>query len=147
MAGSTLIEGTAYEIKSGMTKIEGTDYSILSGKTLIDGTAYDIIFGIKLSINIDDGAGEYSYVTVNGVNYTSSTTLTVQASDIVSVYVSAQGWSNQNKCYIYHNGTKVLTGKGTYNIGDLGSSCSITISRYENEDGGGAWHTVSIRTN
>lgn len=38
----TLIDGTAYEVKSGKCLINGTAYAIQKGRTLINGTGYDI---------------------------------------------------------------------------------------------------------
>lgn len=44
MAHKTLIDGTAYDIKSSKTLVSGTEYAIKSGKTLVDGTGYNITF-------------------------------------------------------------------------------------------------------
>lgn len=38
----TLVNGTAYEVKSGKCLVNGTAYSIKKGRTLIGGTGYDI---------------------------------------------------------------------------------------------------------
>lgn len=38
----TLIDGTAYDVKSGKCLINGTAYAIQKGRTLINGTGYDI---------------------------------------------------------------------------------------------------------
>ena len=43
-AHKTLINGTAYEVKSGKCMVNGTVYNILKGRTLINGTGYDINF-------------------------------------------------------------------------------------------------------
>lgn len=43
-AHKTLINGTAYTVKSGKCMVGGTVYNILKGRTLIDGTGYDITF-------------------------------------------------------------------------------------------------------
>lgn len=40
----TLVNGTAYEVKSGKCLVNGTVYSIKKGRTLIGGTGYDIAF-------------------------------------------------------------------------------------------------------
>ena len=40
----TLVNGTAYEVKSGKCLVNGTAYSIKKGRTLIGGTGYDIAF-------------------------------------------------------------------------------------------------------
>lgn len=44
MTHKTLINGTAYTVKSGKCMVGGTVYNILKGRTLIDGTGYDITF-------------------------------------------------------------------------------------------------------
>ena len=43
-AHKTLVNGTAYTVKSGKCMVDGTVYNILKGRTLIDGTGYDITF-------------------------------------------------------------------------------------------------------
>ena len=43
-AHKTLINGTAYTVKSGKCMVDGTVFNILKGRTLIDGTGYDITF-------------------------------------------------------------------------------------------------------
>lgn len=43
-AHKTLINGTAYTVKSGKCMVDGTVYNILKGRTLIGGTGYDITF-------------------------------------------------------------------------------------------------------
>lgn len=43
-AHKTLVNGTAYTVKSGKCMVGGTVYNILKGRTLIDGTGYDITF-------------------------------------------------------------------------------------------------------
>lgn len=43
-AHKTLINGTAYTVKSGKCMVGGTVYNILKGRTLIGGTGYDITF-------------------------------------------------------------------------------------------------------
>ena len=43
-AHKTLVNGTAYEVKSGKCLVNGTVYSIKKGRTLIGGTGYDIAF-------------------------------------------------------------------------------------------------------
>ena len=46
----TLINGTAYEVKSGKCLINGTGYSIKKGRTLIGGTGADIVFSSVSSV-------------------------------------------------------------------------------------------------
>ena len=43
-AHKTLVNGTAYTVKSGKCMVDGTVYNILKGRTLIGGTGYDITF-------------------------------------------------------------------------------------------------------
>ena len=43
-AHKTLVNGTAYTVKSGKCMVGGTVYNILKGRTLIGGTGYDITF-------------------------------------------------------------------------------------------------------
>ena len=40
---TTLVNGTAYEVKSGKCLVNGTAYSVKKGRTLIDGVGYDVL--------------------------------------------------------------------------------------------------------
>lgn len=65
-AHKTLINGTAYTVKSGKCMVNGTVYNILKGRTLIDGTGWDITLpsvGTKLS-TLD--VGQSVFANVNG---------------------------------------------------------------------------------
>lgn len=64
MAHKTLINGTSYDIKSGITLIGGTGYDIKKGRTLIDGTGYDITFATSIS---ELPVGTSVYADYNGV--------------------------------------------------------------------------------
>ena len=55
---------------------------------------------------------QYAYVTINGTVYTSAQTLEVEDGTEISVYVSAVYMNSS--CFINFNGTRVLSGKGTY---------------------------------
>jgi len=48
MAHKTLINGTAYDVKSGKALINGTGYDIKKGRTLIGGTGYDVSFSTPI---------------------------------------------------------------------------------------------------
>lgn len=58
MAHKTLIDSTAYDIKSGRVLIDGTGYSIKKGRTLIGGTGYDISFDTPVG-ELDVGTSVY----------------------------------------------------------------------------------------
>lgn len=72
MAGKTLINGTAYEIKGGRTLVNGTAYGISGGKTLVGGTAYKIEFGKYKYVNYIKTDGN-SYLKIPNV-YNGTTT-------------------------------------------------------------------------
>ena len=76
MSNRTLINGTAYDIKSGSVLIEGTGYAIQKGRTLINGTGYDISIAQKLYLY--DQGNEYAAITGGWNNITDFT----QAADI-----------------------------------------------------------------
>lgn len=76
MAHKTLVNGTAYEVKSGKCLVNGTAYSIKKGRTLIGGTGYDITFGpvmpVKgdlIKMNLDGTSRLYRVLSVNGNVY------------------------------------------------------------------------------
>ena len=74
MAHKTIVNGTAYEVKSGKCLVNGTVYSINKGRTLIGGTGYDIAFGpppipVKgdlITMNLDGTSRQYRVLSVNG---------------------------------------------------------------------------------
>lgn len=61
----TLIDGTAYEVKSGKCLINGTAYAIQKGRTLINGTGYDIALVSGTSISALP-VGSTVKIAVNG---------------------------------------------------------------------------------
>ena len=80
----TLVNGTAYEVKSGKCLVNGTAYNILKGRTLIGGTGYDVLLegGLpKLTwyfndtveitrtfdVNFTSGDGLWTRITYNSV--------------------------------------------------------------------------------
>ena len=71
MSNRTLINGTAYDIKSGSVLIEGTGYAIQKGRTLINGTGYDISIAQKLYLY--DQGNEYAAITGGWNNITDFT--------------------------------------------------------------------------
>lgn len=67
----------------------------------------------------------YAYVTINGTKYSRAQTLEVESGTEISVYV---GSMMGNSSYINFNGTKVLSGKGTYTF-TLTADTTITMAQ------------------
>lgn len=72
-AHKTLINGTAYTVKSGKCMVGGTVYNILKGRTLIDGTGYDVALpapmpkkGDLIQMNLDGTSRQYRVLRMDG---------------------------------------------------------------------------------
>lgn len=50
MSHKTLVNGTAYTVKSGKCLVGGVSYDIKKGRTLINGTGYDVTFSSEASL-------------------------------------------------------------------------------------------------
>lgn len=133
MAHKTLIGGTAYEIDGGKTLIGGTAYKIDKGKTLVGGTAYEVGFAPSVAMiyvvghgGEDCGDGEYgqyanSYITYNGVMYTSPTTFEANVGDVIECFADSEDMFD-----IYVNGVKV-SGSGTTYTYTVTSNAKIEL--------------------
>lgn len=98
MSNRTLINGTAYDIKSGSVLIEGTGYAIQKGRTLINGTGYDISIAQKLYLY--DQGNEYAAITGGWNNITDFT----QPADISKFQMGTfQIDKKTDEIYIYDN--------------------------------------------
>ena len=115
MSHKTLIGGTAYEISGGKTLVDGTAYSIKSGKTLVGGTVYEVGFAPSEATVTITGSGSYSaikpgvcYVSIDGVNYSSQTTVVVPIGTVVACTVGTMAKDLSEGC-VKVNGNTVLT--------------------------------------
>lgn len=68
-AHKTLVNGTAYTVKSGKCMVGGTVYSIKKGRTLINGTGYDIKFQNGYTWVLNENADFYSLQGANPIEY------------------------------------------------------------------------------
>ena len=116
MAHKTMIDGVAYEISGGKTLINGTAYSIDKGKTLVGGTAYEVGFAPPVAtVTITTGwVGNptitYGYVSIDGVQYKTGTTLELPIGTEIYCYVSYSPRKEEPASFIELNGTTVATG-------------------------------------
>lgn len=125
MGQRTLVNGTAYDLKSGKCLIGGTAYAIQKGRTLINGTGYDISLksGYTLDISIDGESGYAMLIKIEGV-YTKSLSqhegLEATITDIpegTKITVDLYGKVGYNTTTYYVNGASV---------GENGITASIT---------------------
>ena len=72
-AHKTLVNGTAYTVKSGKCMVGGTVYNILKGRTLIGGTGYDVALptpmpkkGDLIQMNLDGTSRQYRVLRMDG---------------------------------------------------------------------------------
>lgn len=52
MGHRTLINGTAYTVKSGTAKIDGTGYRLYGGRTMVGGTSYNIKLSYPVQVTV-----------------------------------------------------------------------------------------------
>lgn len=107
----TLVNGTAYEVKSGKCLVNGTAYSIKKGRTLIDGTGYDITFpaplvmpakGDLITMNLDGTDRQYRVLKI--VDDTTVEVLTMWNVSTSSMFGSNNTYS-ENTLDTYLNST------------------------------------------
>lgn len=121
MGHKTLINGTAYDVVSGIALIKGTQRKIIKGKTRINGTVFDISFGgDKLPIGgrifyIDPASNgaTYKFYDAQGKEITNQTVSGLAN----AAYYSVSGTPTKDKFYAYctNDGTptgSILVGSG-----------------------------------
>lgn len=148
MAGKTLVNGTAYEVKGGRTLINGTGYSIKGGRTLVDGTAYEISFSkaYALTVNMNQNGGNYMHVlnvTIKrGSTSTTYSDVITQSFEVLStdqVLVEAVA-GGAIYVFIYLNGTEVAKseqkrGSTSYLIQNITGNISIHDGPSSSDEG------------
>lgn len=106
MAHKVLVDGTAYKVSGGRTLIDGTAYSIKNGKTLVGGTAYEVGFAEMVTVTITGSSSRsVAYVIIDGVTYTSATTLSVPVGTVIECYATSTGKDGTKTIYL--NGSMV----------------------------------------
>lgn len=150
MAHKTLVNGTAYEISGGRTLVNGTGYSIAKGRTLVNGTGYDVTFVEMVKVTVktvfEGMSGDTASITVispepftpdpsNQNNTITSWTVAVYDEPNCTIEIpvgsTIECTVSRDKgnadSHISVNGTRVLTGEGTYIYTVIGDA-TITIT-------------------
>ena len=116
MAHKALMGGTVYEKKGGADLVGGTVYKKDNGKVLVGGTAYEVGFGPAMAtVTINVTLGGYGdsltgcYVSIDGVQYTTDTTIEVPVGTEIYCYVSGGSTSVDVDLDITLNGTSVAS--------------------------------------
>ena len=76
MGHRTLINGTAYTVKSGIAKIDGTGYRLYGGRTMVGGTSYNIKLSYPVQVTVttkNASANNWGYVLIKGKKRTEGT--------------------------------------------------------------------------
>lgn len=126
------ISGTACQIEGGMVLLGGTAYAIESGQVLVDGTICDIPFEeveagpVTITITGNPNSTK-AYATINGENISTKGTYEYSSMPTISVYVYGTG-DGEASTYVKLNGTKVLSGPGTYTLNVVASTITIKFS-------------------
>ncbi len=76
MGHRTLINGTAYTVKSGTAKINGTGYRLYGGRTMVGGTSYNIELSYPVQVTVttkNASKNNWGYVLIKGKKRTEGT--------------------------------------------------------------------------
>lgn len=121
---TTLVNGTAYEVKSGKCLVNGTAYSVKKGRTLIGGTGYDVALDRKLKVTITGiGNATYAWVEIDGVRYTGPATVEVDEQTAITCYAKTSYPMSDSGIYI--NNTLVVA---TSVSGDYSAVYNIDVT-------------------
>lgn len=155
MAHKTMVNGTAYEIKSGRTLVDGAAYDVKKGKTLVGGTAYEIGFGCTVTISVKCDWKNKAYVVIDGTKYDASDsggayteTISVQPGTTMECYVISE-YGAPNAGQVLLNGVVVAeewyltspTLKYTYTIS---SDITVTTQHSYYVSGDGIYGKIEI---
>lgn len=109
----TLINGTAYDVKSGKCLINGTGYAVKKGRALIDGTGYDVSFPKKtfhITYSINEGYYNVNRIIYNGEYLKGNGELYLEDGESIDLYVErASGYQGEVNLWVNLNGTRVAS--------------------------------------
>lgn len=133
MGHRTLINGTAYTVKSGTAKIEGTGYRLYGGRTMVGGTSYNIKLSYPVQVTVttkNASANNWGYVLIKGKKRTEGS---FELEKGTSITLVAAGSSN-SVARIFIDGLAVAEKKyGTQGMVNyeylLMGNCNIVINR------------------
>ena len=94
MGHRTLINGTAYTVKSGTAKIEGTGYRLYGGRTMVGGTSHNIKLSYPVQVTVttkNASANNWGHVLIEGEKRTEGT---FELERGTSITLAAGGSSN-----------------------------------------------------
>lgn len=133
MGHRTLINGTAYTVKSGTAKIDGTGYRLYGGRTMVGGTSYNIKLSYPVQVTVttkNASANNWGYVLIKGKKRTEGTFELERGTSITL----AAGGSSNSVARIFINDYPVAekaygtTGEVNYEYLLMGN-CNIVIDR------------------
>jgi len=140
MGHRTLINGTAYTVKSGTAKIDGTGYRLYSGRTMVGGTSYNIKLSYPVQVTVttkNASANNWGYVLIKGKKRTEGTFELEMGTSITLV----AGGSVLSSARIFINESPVARkdyneqGEIKYEYSLMGN-CNIVIDRYSSLESG-----------
>lgn len=133
MAHKTLIDGTAYTVKSGTAKIDGTGYRLYGGRTMVGGTSYNIKLSYPVQVTVttkNASANNWGYVLIKGKKRTEGT---FELERGTSITLAAAGSTNSvARIFIdgYPVAEKAVGTQGEVNYEYLlMGNCNIVIAR------------------
>lgn len=140
MGHRTLINGTAYTVKSGTAKIDGTGYRLYGGRTMVGGTSHNIKLSYPVQVTVttkNASANNWGHVLIEGEKRTEGTFELERGTSITLV---AAGSSN-SVARIFIDGHAVAEKKyGTQGWVNyeylLMGNCNIVINRSSSSEYG-----------
>lgn len=133
MGHRTLINGTAYTVKSGTAKIDGTGYRLYGGRTMVGGTSYNIKLSYPVQVTVttkNASKNNWGYVLIKGKKRTEGTFELERGTSITLV----AGGSVRTSARIFINEYPVAQkdfneqGETKYEYSLMGN-CNIVIDR------------------
>ena len=149
MGHRTLINGTAYTVKSGTAKIEGTGYRLYGGRTMVGGTSHNIKLSYPVQVTVttkNASANNWGYVLIEGKKRTEGTFELERGTSITLV----AGGSSNSVARIFINDYPVAD-KASGTMGEVNyeyllmGNCNIVINR-SSESEYGSKANVTLKT-
>lgn len=140
MGHRTLINGTAYTVKSGTAKIDGTGYRLYGGRTMVGGTSHNIKLSYPVQVTVttkNASANNWGHVLIEGKKRTEGTFELERGTSITLV----AGGSSNSVAKIFIDGHAVAEKKyGTQGMVNyeylLMGNCNIVINRSSSSEYG-----------
>lgn len=123
--------------------IECTEYGVTATATQAI-TVKKPITTVAVSVS-GSTSSSYGYATIGSTKIVEATTMEIEKTQTVKVYVGAKETNARSYCYVSLNGTTVKSGYGTYTL-DITGCKTVTIRFYTQTGARGQYYYCGIAT-